>query len=268
MADCYWQIAKLESWGVAIYNQIVTWTAFAILAMFLIYLRKAFRTGDICGWCPKSSVFVQPPFNSYCLELFLSGWLFQRKSIWKRSFPMLLARDLYFPPSLKRLCETRLLNSAKLIFGHPVYLWRQRSKYIGMGCDDRPVPNLDLPWRSSSQKIMGMEGKGQATKSEKFQTAFDPPPPHFRKIILHFFYVRYGCVYLHVCCCFLSVSNNNNNIYNTLNEKYWYHEEELPATESWVKTDYCAKCIMHNSKILIISSQEILVSSFPQILQS
>ena len=111
---------------------------------------------------------MQPPFNSYCLELFLSDWLFQRKSIWKRSFPMLLARDLYFPPSLKRLCETRLLNSAKLIFGHPVYLWRQRSKYIGMGCDDRPVPNLDLPWRSSSQKIMGMEGKGQATKLDEF----------------------------------------------------------------------------------------------------
>ena len=31
-----WQIAKVESWhwGVVIYNQIVTWTAFAILAMF------------------------------------------------------------------------------------------------------------------------------------------------------------------------------------------------------------------------------------------
>ena len=35
--DYYWQIAKLESWhwGAVIYNQIVTWTAFAILAMFL-----------------------------------------------------------------------------------------------------------------------------------------------------------------------------------------------------------------------------------------
>ena len=33
----YWQIAKLESWhwGLVIYNQSVTWTAFAILAMFL-----------------------------------------------------------------------------------------------------------------------------------------------------------------------------------------------------------------------------------------
>ena len=33
--DYYWQIAKLQSWhvGVVIYNQIVTWTAFAI-AMF------------------------------------------------------------------------------------------------------------------------------------------------------------------------------------------------------------------------------------------
>ena len=34
-------------------------------------------------------------------------------------------------------------------------------------------------------------GKGPATKSdefsEKFQTAFDPPPPHFRKIILQIF---------------------------------------------------------------------------------
>ena len=184
---------------------------------------------------------------------------------------MLLARDLYFPSSLKRLCETRLHNSAKLIFRHPVYLWRQRSKYIGMGCDDRPVPNLDLPWRSSSQKIMGTESKGQATKSdefsEKFQTAFDPSPLIFGKLYC-IFYDRYGCIYLHICCCFLSVSNNNNNIYNTLNKKYWYHEEELPETESWVNTDYCAKCIMHNSKILIISSHEILVSSFLQILQS
>ena len=36
--DFYWQIAKLESWHwvVVIYNQIVTWTAFAILAMFFI----------------------------------------------------------------------------------------------------------------------------------------------------------------------------------------------------------------------------------------
>ena len=35
--DYYWQIANLESrhWGLVIYNQIVTWTAFAILAMFL-----------------------------------------------------------------------------------------------------------------------------------------------------------------------------------------------------------------------------------------
>ena len=40
--------------------------------------------------------------------------------------------------------------------------------------------------------------EGQATKSddfsEKFQTAFDPPPPHFRKIILQNFYDRYGCI--------------------------------------------------------------------------
>ena len=34
--DSYWEIAKLElgHWGVVIYNQIVTWTAFAILAIF------------------------------------------------------------------------------------------------------------------------------------------------------------------------------------------------------------------------------------------
>ena len=39
--DYYWQIAKLESWhwGVVIYNQIVTRTAFAILAMFDINIR-------------------------------------------------------------------------------------------------------------------------------------------------------------------------------------------------------------------------------------
>ena len=37
-ADFYWQNAKLESWhwGLVIYNQIVTWTAFAILAMFTL----------------------------------------------------------------------------------------------------------------------------------------------------------------------------------------------------------------------------------------
>ena len=36
------------------------------------------------------------------------------------------------------------------------------------------------------------QGKGPATKSdefsEKFQTAFDPPPPHCRKIMLQYFY--------------------------------------------------------------------------------
>ena len=34
--DYYWQIAKLESWHwvLMIYNQIVTWRAFAILSMF------------------------------------------------------------------------------------------------------------------------------------------------------------------------------------------------------------------------------------------
>ena len=34
--DYYWQIPKLKSshWGLVIYNQIVTWTAFAILEMF------------------------------------------------------------------------------------------------------------------------------------------------------------------------------------------------------------------------------------------
>ena len=41
-------------------------------------------------------------------------------------------------------------------------------------------------------------GKGQATKSdklsEKFQTAFGPPP-HFRKIMMQIFYDRYGCIY-------------------------------------------------------------------------
>ena len=42
-------------------------------------------------------------------------------------------------------------------------------------------------------------GKGGATKSnefsEKFQTAFDSPRLHFRKIMLQFFYDRYGCIY-------------------------------------------------------------------------
>ena len=43
-------------------------------------------------------------------------------------------------------------------------------------------------------------GKGPATKSddflEKFQTAFDPPPPpHFWKIMLQIFYKGYGRIY-------------------------------------------------------------------------
>ena len=42
-------------------------------------------------------------------------------------------------------------------------------------------------------------GKDPATKLdeffEKFQTAFDPPPPHFWKITLQFFYNEYGCIY-------------------------------------------------------------------------
>ena len=42
-------------------------------------------------------------------------------------------------------------------------------------------------------------GKDPATKSdeflEKFQTAFDPPPPHFWKIMLQIFYNGYSCIY-------------------------------------------------------------------------
>ena len=42
-------------------------------------------------------------------------------------------------------------------------------------------------------------GKGPTTKSDefldKFQTAFDLPPSHFRKIMLQMFYDRYGCIY-------------------------------------------------------------------------
>ena len=42
-------------------------------------------------------------------------------------------------------------------------------------------------------------GTGHATKSdefsEKFQTAFDPPPSHFQKIILQIFYNGYGRIY-------------------------------------------------------------------------
>ena len=52
-------------------------------------------------------------------------------------------------------------------------------------------------------------GKGGATISdeftEKFQTAFDPPP-HFWKIILQFFYDIYGCI-CQGCRRFLTISD-------------------------------------------------------------
>ena len=33
--------------------------------------------------------------------------------------------------------------------------------------------------------------------SEKFQTAFDPPPPHFRKVMLQFFLTGYEAFKFH-----------------------------------------------------------------------
>ena len=43
------------------------------------------------------------------------------------------------------------------------------------------------------------KGMGPATKSddflEKFQTAFDPHPPHFWEIMFQIFYNGYGCIY-------------------------------------------------------------------------
>ena len=55
----YWQFAKLESWhwGVVIYNRIVTWTAFAILAMFKV------RT-DYHAVCPKWYRFYSPSLSA------------------------------------------------------------------------------------------------------------------------------------------------------------------------------------------------------------
>ena len=50
--DYYWKIAKLESWhwGEAIYNRIVTWTAFAILAMFFTSNSFLCEPVYIWGW--------------------------------------------------------------------------------------------------------------------------------------------------------------------------------------------------------------------------
>ena len=46
---------------------------------------------------------------------------------------------------------------------------------------------------------IGLLGKWPAPKLdeflEKFQTAFDPPPPHFWKIRLQIFYNGYGRIY-------------------------------------------------------------------------
>ena len=42
------------------------------------------------------------------------------------------------------------------------------------------------------------EGKDGATKSDEFSEKFHrplTPRPHFRKIMLQFFYDRYGCIY-------------------------------------------------------------------------
>ena len=55
-----------------------------------------------------------------------------------------------------------------------------------------------LIWSDYPLKVQ-LLGKGGATKSdefsEKFQTAFDPRSPHFRKIIFHFFQNGYSCIY-------------------------------------------------------------------------
>ena len=40
------------------------------------------------------------------------------------------------------------------------------------------------------------KGKGRVTKSDaKIPIRLRPPPPHFRKIMLQFFYDRYDCIY-------------------------------------------------------------------------
>ena len=52
-------------------------------------------------------------------------------------------------------------------------------------------PFLRIHWLSTPTL-----GKGLAPKSDEFQTA---PAPHFRTIILQFFYDRHGCIYARRC---------------------------------------------------------------------
>ena len=53
--------------------------------------------------------------------------------------------------------------------------------------------------KADNENISAWQGKDPTTKSdeflEKFQKAFDPPPPDFWKIMLQFFYNGYGCIY-------------------------------------------------------------------------
>ena len=72
--DYNWQIAKLESWhwGVAIYIQIVTWTAFAILAMFVLESRLS---DDLFGQRKLNSL---APLNNLCG---ISAFIYQSTAI-------------------------------------------------------------------------------------------------------------------------------------------------------------------------------------------
>ena len=70
-SDYYWQIAKLESWhwGEVTYNQIVTWTAFAILAMFWhwnppYFLELFHLNGQVCQ--PLNCVLIWSSLGLDC----------------------------------------------------------------------------------------------------------------------------------------------------------------------------------------------------------
>ena len=78
--DYYWQIAKLESWhwGVVIYNQTVTWAAFAILAMFnrkQVCVTNVLTCVGNGSWCALEGFFFKCPRNVSwrVLEIFLSA---------------------------------------------------------------------------------------------------------------------------------------------------------------------------------------------------
>ena len=96
-----------------------------------------------------------------------------------------LRNCVLYPSILSPVSESAsFVNSFVLFFAFLVWMVAER---IGRGEELNP------------KFLTVFLGKNLPTKSddflEKFQTALEPPPPHYWKIILQIFYNGYGCIY-------------------------------------------------------------------------